>query len=70
MDKLNGWVYRLYKKKMQNAIPNGLIALKGGAIAAEIGAMTRKEYVETHPIEEYFPGEAYFKDKYVVYMQG
>jgi len=69
LDQLNTWCYRLLKKKMQNAIPNGLIALKGGAIMDEIKAMTRKEYIETYPIERYFP-EAYFKEKFVAYVQG
>ncbi len=69
MEQLNNWSHRLIKTKMQNAIPNGWIALKGGDIQSEIKAMTRKEYVEISPIDAYFP-EEYFKEKYVVYVQG
>ena len=68
LDQLNTWCYRLFKKKMQNALPNGIIALKGGDIQAEIKAMTRKEYTEVYAIDKFFP-EEYFKEKFVVYVQ-
>lgn len=69
LDQLINWSFRLLKKKQQHAIPNGLIALKGGKVYAEIKALPRKEYVEVDPISNFFE-EEYFKDKYIVYVQG
>jgi 16S rRNA (guanine527-N7)-methyltransferase len=69
LDQLINWSFRLLKKKQQHATPNGLIALKGGNVHAEIKALPRKEYVEVDPISNLFE-EDYFKEKYVVYVQG
>jgi len=69
LDQLINWSFRLLKKKQQHAIPNGLIALKGGKVQAEIKALPRKEYVEVDPISNFFE-EDFFKEKYVVYVQG
>ncbi len=69
LDQLINWSFRLLKKKQQHATPNGLIALKGGKVYAEIKALPRKEYVEVEPISNIFE-EEYFKEKYVVYVQG
>ena len=69
LDQLINWSFRLLKNKQQHAIPNGLIALKGGNVHAEIKALPRKEYVEVDPISNLFE-EDFFKEKYVVYVQG
>lgn len=70
LDQLRLWTMpRLLKPKEAHPIPNGLIALKGGKIQAEIKALPKGEYVETYPISDYFE-EAYFQEKYVVYLQG
>ena len=69
LDQLINWSFRLLKKKQQHAIPNGLIALKGGNVQAEINALPRKEYVEVDPISNLFE-EAFFEEKFVVYVQG
>ena len=69
LDQLINWSFRLLKKKQQHAIPNGLIALKGGNVQAEIKALPRKEYVEVDPISNLFE-EGFFDEKYVVYVQG
>lgn len=69
LDQLITWSFRLLKKKQQHAIPNGLIALKGGKVHAEIKALPRKEYVEVDPISNLFE-EEFFEEKYVVYVQG
>lgn len=69
LDQLMGWSRRLIKKKHQHALPNGLLALKGGNIQPEIKALGKNEYVEVTPISDFF-GEAYFEEKYVVYVQG
>lgn len=63
------WSFRLLKKKQQHATPNGLIALKGGKVHDEIKALPQKEYIEVDAISNFFD-EAYFKEKYVVYVQG
>lgn len=69
LDQLIIWSFRLLKKKQRHAIPNGLIALKGGKVQAEIKALPHKEYVEVDPISNLFE-EDFFKEKYVVYVQG
>lgn len=71
LDKLLIWSQRLLKKQHANAYPNGIIALKGGDLRAEIKALPGKGemYSEVFPLREYFD-EAYFDEKYVVYVQG
>lgn len=69
LEELMGWSRRLLKKKHLHALPNGLLALKGGNIQPEIKSLGKGEYVEVFPIGEFF-NEAYFEEKYVVYVQG
>ena len=69
MDKLQAWTNRLIGPKQKNAIPNGLIALKGGKIKQELTLLARHEYTEVISIQDYFT-ESFFADKYVVYLQG
>ncbi|MCR4665535.1 MAG: 16S rRNA (guanine(527)-N(7))-methyltransferase RsmG [Paludibacteraceae bacterium] len=49
----------------KNAMPNGLIVLKGGKIGAETEPF--KKSVEVTPISKFFDGE-WFKEKYVIYL--
>lgn len=51
--------------KQQNAIPNGLICLKGGELEHEI--LPYKNIAETYELSQYFEGE-FFKTKKVVYV--
>jgi len=51
--------------KQQNALPNGLICLKGGELQHEIE--TFKNTAELHEISDYFE-EEFFKTKRVVYV--
>jgi 16S rRNA (guanine527-N7)-methyltransferase len=67
-DKLWTWIDPLVKKKNINAIPNGLISLKGGDLTAELQNLRKKEYVEVSPISDYFD-EPYFETKSIVYIQ-
>lgn len=67
--QLRIWSQRLFKTKHTHAMPNGLVALKGGNIRQEIKALPKGEYVETYPVSDFFE-EEYFKEKYVVYLQG
>jgi len=51
--------------KHKNALPNGLIVLKGGNLNSEIHPF--KNIVETTPVSQYFPQE-WFQEKSVIYM--
>jgi len=65
---LRAWSQRLFKTRHLHALPNGLLALKGGNINGEIRALPKGGYVETYKISDFFPG-AYFEEKHVVYLQ-
>lgn len=69
LDKLLPYTRRLLKKKQQHAYPNGLFALKGGAIQAEMEALENEEYIELFPLSELFE-EAFYEEKFLVYVQG
>jgi 16S rRNA (guanine527-N7)-methyltransferase len=51
--------------KHKNAMPNGLMVLKGGNLTGELHAF--KKYVEQTAISDFFKGE-WYKEKYVVYL--
>ena len=68
IDKLYEWSYRLIHDKHKNALPNGLIALKGGNLRNELHALRKGIYKEQTPIHKWIPLE-YFEEKYVVYVQ-
>ena len=68
LDKLLNWSARMFKTKQQHALPNGLITLKGGDLRAEIQSLPRGSYVELIPLTDFFE-EAYFQEKYAVYVQ-
>lgn len=71
LDKLLIWARKFIKKKHQHALPNGIIALKGGDLRAEIKALPGKgkNYTDVFPIRDFFE-EAFFEEKSVVYVQG
>lgn len=52
-------------KRQRNALPNGVIVLKGGSLNDEIKLF--KNYVEVTPISRLFPDE-WFQEKYVIYL--
>ncbi len=68
LDKLVEWSFRLIADKQRHAMPNGLLALKGGKIQEEIRALPRGSYAETFPISNFFD-DPYFLEKFVVYVQ-
>jgi len=68
LDKLRPWTQRLVHQKDIHPVPNGLIALKGGRINAEIAALGKGTYVETYPLNDYFKQD-FFEEKYLVYVQ-
>ena len=53
-------------KEQANALPNGIIALKGGNLAGETQPFGNS--CETVDVTNYF-GEEFFKDKKIVYLQ-
>ncbi len=55
----------LIAKEMRNAMPNGLITLKGGDLKEELSEI--KLYKEKVAIADYF-NEEYFETKYIVYV--
>ncbi len=52
-------------KEQLNALPNGIICLKGGDVQAEVSPF--KNIIEITPLESIF-NEEFFKDKKVVYL--
>ncbi|MEM7442646.1 MAG: 16S rRNA (guanine(527)-N(7))-methyltransferase RsmG [Pseudomonadota bacterium] len=68
IDKLVNWSFPLIHQKHKNALPNGLIALKGGMIKQELKLLPKGTYSETEPLTTYFK-QHFFEDKYLVYVQ-
>ena len=52
-------------KKQQNALPNGILCLKGGDLQAEIHPF--RNIVQTTEISSFFQ-EEWFKEKHVIYL--
>lgn len=69
VDKLLPWSRRLLHHTHRNALPNGLIALKGGDPQRELELLDKGEFAEVKPISDYF-SEEFFADKYILYVQG
>ncbi|GAA4808529.1 16S rRNA (guanine(527)-N(7))-methyltransferase RsmG [Olivibacter ginsenosidimutans] len=59
------WVRQKFKKKSVHAVPNGILYLKGGDLAAEI--RESKLPAELYPLSDYFH-EDFFATKYIVYI--
>lgn len=69
LEKLMPWARpRIELERHLHTIPNGLITLKGGQIKEEISALGRREYVESYPMQDFFPLPT-FEDKYIIYVQ-
>lgn len=69
LPKLIHWTQKLYKKKQQHGIPNGLWALKGtDRAAAEVQELGAKAYAEIYPLSDIFEAP-FFETKCVVYVQ-
>lgn len=71
LTQLMFWSHKFLKKQHIHAYPNGLIALKGGKLDAELKALPGKasNYTELFPIRKIFK-EEFFEEKVVVYVQG
>jgi len=68
IDKLFAWSARLISDTHEHAIPNGLIALKGGKVKAELKTLHRGTYFETTSLHKIFKTE-YYEEKFIVYVQ-
>lgn len=67
--RLKEWTINLIDPENQrHALPNGIIALKGGRVKDETNELTRKDYFETYPIIN-FINEPYYEEKYILYLQ-
>ncbi|MBK8701539.1 MAG: 16S rRNA (guanine(527)-N(7))-methyltransferase RsmG [Saprospiraceae bacterium] len=69
IDKIFQWSRKLISGTHINAFPNGIIALKGGNIKAELKLLPKGEYYEVIQLTKYFD-EPYFEEKVLVYLQG
>lgn len=67
IEKLWMWSKPLIRRKGINGMPNGMISLKGGQLEEEL-ILLEKEYLEMQSISDLFE-EAYFLNKYIVYVQ-
>jgi 16S rRNA (guanine527-N7)-methyltransferase len=65
LDDLLKLIKKNVAKENRNALPNGLICLKGGELQHEI--LPYKNIADTYEISDYFK-EEYFKTKKVVYV--
>ncbi|MBB4078786.1 16S rRNA (guanine527-N7)-methyltransferase [Lewinella aquimaris] len=68
IDKLAEWSLRLITDKQRNALPNGVLALKGRGLKEELAALPKGAYVEEYPIGKWFK-EDFFEEKEVMYLQ-
>lgn len=69
LDKLILWSRPKISKKHINALPNGIIALKGmNNLKEEIKAAGKGIYTEVTPISDYYD-EEFFKEKCILYVQ-
>lgn len=66
LDALVRLVRRNVSRRCINAIPNGLICLKGGDLSEETAAVSYS--VVTYPVSEFFPREEFFATKELVYV--
>jgi len=64
--KLYNWTDSMILPGKQNAMPNGLIALKGGDLTNELEAFRKQ--VELFPISTWFT-ESFFSTKMIVYLK-
>ena len=58
-------VWKNISKQQQNALPNGILCLKGGHLEAETNPY--RKIVQLTDISTYF-AEEWFKEKYVIYL--
>jgi len=68
MEKIVPWSLPLIRDEQLHALPNGILALKGGNVKEELKVLPRGTYSEIYPIKKMF-SEEFFIEKSVVYVQ-
>ncbi|MDX1479345.1 MAG: 16S rRNA (guanine(527)-N(7))-methyltransferase RsmG [Saprospiraceae bacterium] len=68
LDQLIRWTRKRINPRDRNALPNGIIALKGGNLNAELEQARKNAYVEVQPVQQLID-HPYFEGKVVVYVQ-
>jgi len=68
MITLKQWTNSLFKEESTHALPNGMIALKGGDLREELNEMKKLAYCEKTDLNRFFK-ESFFETKCIVYMQ-
>jgi 16S rRNA (guanine527-N7)-methyltransferase len=66
LSELLSWTKGKYSGEQRNALPNGLICLKGGDLKEEINAVKMHFIVERYKLSDYF-AEPFFETKELVY---
>ena len=67
--RLKEWTANLIDTENQrHALPNGIIALKGGRINVETQELSKRDYFESYSLLK-FINEPYFEEKYILYLQ-
>ncbi|MDR3194302.1 MAG: class I SAM-dependent methyltransferase, partial [Tannerella sp.] len=66
LPNLAGLIRKNIRQEQQNALPNGLICLKGGNVQHEIAPF--RQQTVCIDLETYY-GEPFFKDKKAIYVQ-
>ncbi len=69
LEQLVRWSQKHIATKHQHALPNGILALKGGNVREEIKTLQKGQYAESTSIQKIFR-EPFFEEKFVVYVQG
>ena len=64
MPEFVGWVWKLIEPGEQGSLPNGILYLKGGDLAEELGRTGKRWYI--YDIPRFFD-EPFFETKKVVY---
>ena len=68
LEKLEMWSKPRIKRAEKNAMPNGLIALKGINLEEEKELLSKGTYVEEEPLSNWFK-ESFFESKSLIYTQ-
>ncbi len=62
------WTNKLIKEESIHALPNGIIALKGGDLKEELKEVSKHAYYEKTDLSSYFK-EDFFETKCLIYVQ-
>lgn len=69
IDKLKEWTLHLIDfENQKHALPNGLIALKGGNSKEELKLLNSRDYTEVIALTKLI-NEPWFDEKYLIYLQ-